>query len=253
MSHAASSSPGSPRRSRSARFRSRRRRPTTLPATTSVGQPVTSRAGSRRPLERQTLRLRRESGVQRSASRHRSHPPRAHRRLLGPAPRARRRGQRPACRRWLGRAQGRAPPDRGDDRSRDAASRRRLIPDWRHRPTPAPSRDPDRPLTALSTACLRIESMTDKTRIKIAAAVTALFLAGISTVGLAARSDSPQKTAVSDAAAPAVQPPTTAKSSVASLHAVLDRGRELRERGGVLERRAGRLRRRGLWGGEDHD
>ncbi len=37
--------------------------------------------------------------------------------------------------------------------------------------------------------------MTDKTRIKIAAAVTALFLAGISTVGLAARSDSPQKTA----------------------------------------------------------
>jgi hypothetical protein len=58
--------------------------------------------------------------------------------------------------------------------------------------------------------------MTDKTRIKIAAAVTALFLAGISTVGLAARSDSPQKTAVSDAAAPAVQPPMTAKSSVAS-------------------------------------
>jgi hypothetical protein len=58
--------------------------------------------------------------------------------------------------------------------------------------------------------------MTDKTRIKIAAAVTALFLAGISIVGLAARSDSPQKTAVTDAAAPAVQAPTTAKSSVAS-------------------------------------
>jgi len=58
--------------------------------------------------------------------------------------------------------------------------------------------------------------MTDKTRIKIAAVVTALFLAGISIVGLAARSDSPQKTAVSDAAAPAVQAPTTAKSSVAS-------------------------------------
>ena len=59
--------------------------------------------------------------------------------------------------------------------------------------------------------------MTDKTRIKIAAAVTALFLAGISTVGLAARSDSPQKTAVSHAAAPAVQPPATAKSVASSM------------------------------------
>ena len=58
--------------------------------------------------------------------------------------------------------------------------------------------------------------MTAKTRIKIAAAVTALFLAGISIVGLAARSDSPQKIAISDAAAPAVQAPTTAKSSVVS-------------------------------------
>lgn len=46
--------------------------------------------------------------------------------------------------------------------------------------------------------------MTDKTRIKIAAIVTALFLAGISAIGLAARSDAP-------AAAPAkaVQPQET--------------------------------------------
>ena len=34
--------------------------------------------------------------------------------------------------------------------------------------------------------------MTDKTRIKIAAAVTALFLAGISAAGLTARSGEPQ-------------------------------------------------------------
>ena len=58
--------------------------------------------------------------------------------------------------------------------------------------------------------------MTDKIRIKIAAAVTALFLAGISTVGLAARSDSSKSAEVSHTPAVAVQPPTTAKSSLAS-------------------------------------
>jgi hypothetical protein len=41
--------------------------------------------------------------------------------------------------------------------------------------------------------------MTDKTRIKIAAAVTALFLAGISAAGLAARDDQPQAAATATA------------------------------------------------------
>jgi hypothetical protein len=51
--------------------------------------------------------------------------------------------------------------------------------------------------------------MTDKTRIKIAAAVTALFLAGISAVGLAARDDQPQAAARPTAQpAPATQTPT---------------------------------------------
>jgi hypothetical protein len=58
--------------------------------------------------------------------------------------------------------------------------------------------------------------MTDKTRIRIAAAATALFLAGISTVGLAARSDNPQKTAQPAAAAAAVQAPTTVETSIAA-------------------------------------
>ena len=55
--------------------------------------------------------------------------------------------------------------------------------------------------------------MTDKTRLKIAAIVTALFLAGISTAGLAARSDSPERTSPS---AVALQTPTAAKTSVGS-------------------------------------
>ncbi|MET0818751.1 MAG: hypothetical protein ABWZ67_14390 [Solirubrobacteraceae bacterium] len=41
--------------------------------------------------------------------------------------------------------------------------------------------------------------MTDKTRIKIAAAVTALFLAGISAAGLAARDGQPQAAATTEA------------------------------------------------------
>lgn len=57
--------------------------------------------------------------------------------------------------------------------------------------------------------------MTDKTRIKIAAAATALFLAGISTVGLAARSDNPHKTAQPAAAPAVVQAPTTVETSTA--------------------------------------
>ncbi len=51
--------------------------------------------------------------------------------------------------------------------------------------------------------------MTDKTRIKIAAVVTALFLAAVSLAGIATRTDAPK--AVSAASAPAgVQQPTTA-------------------------------------------
>lgn len=49
--------------------------------------------------------------------------------------------------------------------------------------------------------------MTDKTRIKIAAIVTALFLAGISAIGLAARSDTP---AAAPASARAPAAPATA-------------------------------------------
>jgi hypothetical protein len=48
--------------------------------------------------------------------------------------------------------------------------------------------------------------MTDKTRIKIAAAVTALFLAGISAAGLAARDDQPQATATAQPTAPTPAP-----------------------------------------------
>jgi hypothetical protein len=51
--------------------------------------------------------------------------------------------------------------------------------------------------------------MTDKTRIKIAAAVTALFLAGLSAAGLAARNDAPQAAIGSAAAPTAQQTPTS--------------------------------------------
>lgn len=47
--------------------------------------------------------------------------------------------------------------------------------------------------------------MTDKARIKIAAAVTALFLAGISAAGLAARDDQPQP--ATTATAPSIATP----------------------------------------------
>lgn len=51
--------------------------------------------------------------------------------------------------------------------------------------------------------------MTDKTRIKIAAAITALFLAGISAAGVAARDDQPQAAATpTTQPAPATQTPT---------------------------------------------
>lgn len=49
--------------------------------------------------------------------------------------------------------------------------------------------------------------MTDKTRIRIAAIVTALFLAGLSAVGLALRSDRPAAVAPPTPAAPAVTHP----------------------------------------------
>lgn len=61
--------------------------------------------------------------------------------------------------------------------------------------------------------------MTDKTRIKVAAIVTALFLGGISAVGLAARSDSPGKAASAAAAPAAVQAPTTAGTGSVALPA----------------------------------
>ncbi|MGZ5370157.1 MAG: hypothetical protein ACXWDD_12720, partial [Aeromicrobium sp.] len=55
----------------------------------------------------------------------------------------------------------------------------------------------------------RIEPMTDRTRIKIAAAITALFLAGISAAGLAAQGNQPQ-TAGTSTGAPAAQRPDAA-------------------------------------------
>lgn len=53
--------------------------------------------------------------------------------------------------------------------------------------------------------------MTDNTRIKIAAAVTALFLAGISAAGLAARDDQPQA-----AATPTAQPAPATRTPAAT-------------------------------------
>ena len=64
--------------------------------------------------------------------------------------------------------------------------------------------------------------MTDKTRIKIAAAVTALFLAGISAAGLAARDDQPQAAATTTARPAAPTPAPTA---------ALDRSAAAGERG----------------------
>ena len=52
--------------------------------------------------------------------------------------------------------------------------------------------------------------MTDKTRIKIAAVVTALFLAGISAAGLAAGHDQPQAAATTTAQPSASTPATAA-------------------------------------------
>jgi hypothetical protein len=52
--------------------------------------------------------------------------------------------------------------------------------------------------------------MADKVRIKIAAAVTALFLAGISVAGLAVRDDHPP--AATAATAPAIAAPATARA-----------------------------------------
>jgi hypothetical protein len=58
--------------------------------------------------------------------------------------------------------------------------------------------------------------MTDKTRIKIAAAVTALFLAGISAAGLAARDDQPQAAATTTAQPTAPTPAPAALNRAAS-------------------------------------
>jgi len=54
--------------------------------------------------------------------------------------------------------------------------------------------------------------MTDKTRIKIAAGITALFLAAISAAGLAARTDEPEAAAAAEIPA-AVQTPTAAQAA----------------------------------------
>jgi hypothetical protein len=55
--------------------------------------------------------------------------------------------------------------------------------------------------------------MTDKARIRIAAAVTALFLAGISAAGLAARDDRPQAATTTVPPTAASQTPTASASS----------------------------------------
>ena len=56
--------------------------------------------------------------------------------------------------------------------------------------------------------------MTDKARIRLAAAVTALFLAGISAAGLAARDDQPR--AATTAARPTVPSSTPSATTDAS-------------------------------------
>jgi hypothetical protein len=55
--------------------------------------------------------------------------------------------------------------------------------------------------------------MTDKARIRIAAAVTALFLAGISAAGLVAHDHRPQSTAPATTAA--IAPPSTNATTTA--------------------------------------
>jgi hypothetical protein len=52
--------------------------------------------------------------------------------------------------------------------------------------------------------------MSDRTRIRIAAVVTALFLGGIATVGLTARNDKPDTATATSPSSPAVaRPPAT--------------------------------------------
>ena len=58
--------------------------------------------------------------------------------------------------------------------------------------------------------------MTDKARIKIAAIVTALFLAGISTAGLALHKHEPATAGATTPAAAAVQQPTAAPATQVS-------------------------------------
>jgi hypothetical protein len=58
--------------------------------------------------------------------------------------------------------------------------------------------------------------MTDKARIRIAAAVTALFLAGISVAGLAARDDRPQAGTTAAARSVATPAPTAAAAEPAA-------------------------------------
>jgi hypothetical protein len=60
--------------------------------------------------------------------------------------------------------------------------------------------------------------MTDKARIRIAAAVTALFLVGISAAGLAARDDQPRPATAAAAASIARSAPTAAAEDEASGH-----------------------------------
>ncbi len=55
--------------------------------------------------------------------------------------------------------------------------------------------------------------MTDKARIKIAAMVTALFLAGVSTFGLALHKHEPATAGTTTPAAATVQQPTAAPGS----------------------------------------
>ena len=58
--------------------------------------------------------------------------------------------------------------------------------------------------------------MTDKARIKIAAIVTVLFLAGISTTGLALRQQEPATAGATQPTAAGVQQPTAAPATQAS-------------------------------------
>ena len=98
--------------------------------------------------------------------------------------------------------------------------------------------------------------MTDKARIKIAAGVTALFLAGISAAGLAVRDGQPQ--AATTATAPSGRRPTPAADEAASgedrgVAAVLDAARRRASRGDGRSRDRRRRAPSGDDGDEEHE